>query len=86
MLTDPPDFAEFPLDYRNCELDPRENPMYVQYAYLNKGMYPPEFELEQERYIEDVNNRAQPDFKHWKIIAKLTRLVQEDMAKFKQKK
>ena len=53
-------FNEMPLDFNNCEIDPKENPLYIMHAYLNKGQYPPEYEAENERFIEDVNKRIKP--------------------------
>ena len=51
-------FDAMPLDYKNCEVNPSENPLYIQHAYLNRGEFPPEYVAEQERFIEDINNRT----------------------------
>ena len=55
---DPLVFNAMPLDYTNCEVNPKENPLYIQHAYLNKGEYPPEYAAQYERFVEDVNNRT----------------------------
>lgn len=38
MIDDPPVFADGGIDYRAVEVDPNENPLWVQYALNNKGI------------------------------------------------
>lgn len=45
---------------------------------MNKGAYPPEFNQEQERYIEDVNKRTRSDDQFRKVMMKLIKLVAEE--------
>jgi len=51
MLNDPPVFAEMPIDYNSVEMNPQENPLYIQHALLNKGSYPPQFSADLDRYM-----------------------------------
>ena len=53
MVQDPPIFAEPYLDFQTSIVDPSENPIYIQHALLNKGVYPPTFSSELDRFLED---------------------------------
>ena len=53
MMNDMTIYAEAPLDYNNCEIDPSDNPIYIQYQLLNKGILPSSYYAEQERFVED---------------------------------
>ena len=56
MMNDMTIYAEAPLDYNYCEIDPKDNPLYIQYKLLNAGKLPPSYLAEHERYVEDFNN------------------------------
>ena len=53
MVNDPPIFAEPHLDYDNVAINPRDNPINIQHALLNKGMYPASFQQELDRFLTD---------------------------------
>ena len=53
MMKDLPLFEEPLLDFAHLEVDPRENPLYILHAYKNQGKYPPEYNAEAERFVED---------------------------------
>ena len=60
MLINPPTFAEVPIDFDHLEVDPRENPLYIQYSYMTKGLCPPQFYEDDERFQEDVSRKQSP--------------------------
>ena len=60
MLKNPPVFAEVPIDFDQIEVDPRDNPLHIQYAYMTKGLCSPSFYEEDERFQEDVNRKVSP--------------------------
>ena len=60
MLKNPPVFAEVPIDFDHLEVDPRDNPLHIQYAYMTKGLCQPSFYEEDERFQEDVNRKVSP--------------------------
>ena len=85
---DPLVFNAMELDYNNCEIDPKENPLHIQHAYLNKGEYAPGFSEEQERYIEDINkriNRPKPQEQIKKKLMQVYKLNGIAFDAFKQK-
>ena len=57
MKPNPPCFNEPIPDYSRCEFDPRDNPVFIQHALLNKGEYPKEYQPLYERFVEDSANR-----------------------------
>lgn len=84
FINEPKIFNELPLDYTSCELDPKENPLNIQHALLNRGEYPAEYSAQRERFVEDCNNRVKPIDKVWKTIVHMTNLVPEDRKMIKQ--
>ena len=83
--SDPIVFNAMPMDYVNCEVDPAENPLHIQHAYLNRGEYPPEYAAQHDRFVEDVNNRTKPQEQVKKKLMNLTKLVKSDLNVFKIK-
>ena len=68
MKPNPPCFHE-PLPDYSREFDPRENPVFIQHALLNKGEYPKEYTPLYERFIEDTNARETSSTKiHKKLL------------------
>ena len=76
--SDPIVFNAMPLDYVNCEVDPAENPLHIQHAYLNRGEYPPEYAAQHDRFVEDVNNRTKPKEQAGKKLMHLSTLREKD--------
>ena len=69
-------------------MDPRENPIYIQHAFENKGIYPPEFGDEFDRFLEDIDNTRELSKKKEKPgsrLIKLTRMVGRERQKLVHK-
>ena len=84
-MTEAKVFNEVPLDFVRCEVDPRDNPLYIQHAYLNRGEYPPEYVAEQERFMEDCSKRVKPKDQVLKTLLHMTNLIEEDRNMIKRK-
>ena len=78
FIDEPKVFDEMPLDFVRCELDPRDNPIYIQHAYLNGGKYPPEYLADHERFAEDVSKRVKPVEQVWRNIVHMTNLIKKE--------
>ena len=86
MMENPPVFAEVPIDYDHLEVDPRENPLHIQYAYMTKGLCQPSFYEEDERFQEDVSRKTSPkEVMSRKLVDYTTKMRKEDADHIRQK-